>query len=383
MTPVLLVVEQLRREVPGGIGTFSTGLIQGLNAMSAGPPGTSSLDSEVPPITLYASRAPGGSHRQDPLAGYGRAVRSSWLPGPVLTRAWDLGLVHAPSGFPIVHSVSLAAPPLRGRDPALVVTVHDLAWRVVPDTFPARGRRWHEASLHRAFRRARRFVVPATTIADELVAAGADPSSVVVIPGGSDHLPPADDQGAQGLLARLGVRGEFLLSVGTLEPRKNLERLFLAYGMCRAELPEPWPLVVVGPSGWGTVSRDLDSARDLDGAGGLGGIVATGRVSDGVLAALYRRARLLVYVPLYEGFGLPAVEAMRAGTPVLASPIPSVGDAAAKVDPLVPESIAKSMLSVACDETVRGSLVRAGLSHTEEMTWERTARLHVELWDGL
>ncbi|HXW35467.1 MAG TPA: glycosyltransferase family 1 protein, partial [Acidimicrobiales bacterium] len=293
----------------------------------------------------------------------------SRLPGPLLTRAWDLGLIDAPRGSDVVHCVSQATPP--SHDAALVVTIHDLAWRVLPDAFPPRGRRWHEASFERALRRADRFVVPSVPTADDLARAGAPASSILVISPGADHLPEPDDDSARKWLQRLGVDGEFLLSVGTLEPRKNLERLAAAYRLCRPALPEPWPLVVVGPTGWGAIPSDVH------------GLIAGGRVAPAVLASLYKRARMLVYVPLFEGFGLPPIEAMRAGTAVVASPMPSTTEAALVVDPLEPASIAEGILSVSSDDVGRRALIEAGFERTKEMTWETVGRDHVTLWSEL
>ena len=168
--------------------------------------------------------------------------------------------------------------------------------------------------------------------------------SITVIPMGSDHLPPPDIGGAAAHLASLGVHGPFLLSVGTLEPRKNLRRLVEAYESIRDELPEPWPLVMVGPSGWG---EQVPPGP---------GVVHAGSVSAGELSGLYASARLLAYVPLIEGFGLPPVEAMSVGTPVVASPLPSTGGAAREVDPNDTASIAAGLLDVATDEPVRQEL---------------------------
>ena len=176
-------------------------------------------------------------------------MRRSLLPGPLLTRAWDHGVLRAPSGFDVVHATSLST--MEPGAAAMVATVHDLLWRRLPDAYPARGRAWHEAALRRALRRADRFIVPSEVVANDLCEAGAPEEAVTVIPMGSDHLPPPDVEGAGAHLARLGIRGPFLLSVGTLEPRKNQARLIAAYARIRGSLPEPWPLVMVGPIGWG------------------------------------------------------------------------------------------------------------------------------------
>lgn len=231
---VLLLVEQLRRSAAGGIGTYVLGLLQGLDALAAEDP------DGAPELVLTASRSRSGPDG-DPLATLGHPLHASVLPGPLLTRAWDRGIVRAPSGIDVVHAVSLATLE-PGRAP-LVVTIHDLLWRRIPEAYPWRGRHWHEAALRRALRRADRFIVPADVVASDLMDTGAAPDDIVVVPMGSDHLPPPDVAAARSHLATLGVHGPFLLCVGTLEPRKNLQRLIEAYGAIhgpRCPRPGPW-----------------------------------------------------------------------------------------------------------------------------------------------
>jgi glycosyltransferase involved in cell wall biosynthesis len=360
---VLLVVEQLRRAVAGGIGTYTLGLLQGLHEMG----------SDGPRLTLHGSRPPAAP---DPLLDHGHPVRASNLPGPLLTRLWDRRLLGPPDvGADVVHATSLAFPaPEKG--PPLSVMVHDVAWREVPEAYPPRGRRWHEAALQRALAGAHTLVVPARQAADALVAAGAPASKVEVIAEGADHLPAADLAGAQRILDRLGVKEGFLLTVATLQPRKNLARLLEAYDRARSELGEPWPLVVVGPKGWG---------EQLPASAVPHGVVLAGEVRGAELAGLYRKARCLAFVPLVEGFGLPPVEAMRECTPVVSSPVPSVeGTAAAlEVDPLDVKAIARGLVQASSDERTRSALVTAGLELTAELTWEAAARRHVDLWKAM
>jgi len=355
---VLLLAEQLRRSAAGGIGTYVLGLLQGLDELAAADPG------DAPELVLTASRA---TRHPDPLAGLGHAVRTSPLPGPLLTRAWDHGLIRAPSDVDLVHAVSLAT--LEPGARPLVVTVHDLLWRRIPEAYPARGRRWHERALDRALRRADRFIVPAEVVADDLVAAGAARERITVIPMGSDHLPPPDTAAAAAHLAQLDVHGPYLLCVGTLEPRKNLQRLVEAYGTIRDSLPEPWPLVMVGPSGWGEQVAPTT------------GVIHAGSVSAEELSGLYASARLLAYVPLIEGFGLPPVEAMSVGTPVVASPLPSTSGAAYEVDPHDTAAIAAGLLEVATDEPIREELIRRGEARSRELTWSSIARRHRDVWE--
>jgi glycosyltransferase involved in cell wall biosynthesis len=353
---VLLVAEQLRRAVPGGIGTYVEGLVQGLCEL---------YPAARLPVTLLASRVRGA----DPLAALGPRVATVALPPRVLVKAWDIGAARLGRGYSAVHATSFAIPPAAVP---LVATVHDLAWRRLPDAYPARGRRWHEAGLARTLRRAGRLVVPSEAVAGELrslIPVG-DTDRVVVIEEGSDHLPAPDAAGTRQALERLGVPADFLLAVGTLEPRKNLRRLFAAYGEARPELPEPWPLVVVGPTGWGDAAEEHLPQ----------GVVLAGKVEAAVLAGLYAACRCLAYVPLREGFGLPVVEAMRAGAPVVASPVPSSGGAALDVDPLDVDALAAGLLVGATDGTRRDALIAAGRARTAGLTWARSAARHVELW---
>ncbi len=373
---VLLAVEQLRRQVPGGIGAHARGLLGGLAQCSG--------EDERVSVTLLASRAPGhfvgaASSSRDPLAAFGLPLRAARLPGPLLTRAWDHGWCHAPEGFDVVHSVSLAAPRLRRSSRSrLFVTVHDVAWRRHPEATTLRGRRWHEGALTRARDSGASLVVPSQLVASDLTAYGIDPDRITVVPSGADHLPAPDAAATDELLRRAGVPGEFLLSVGTLEPRKNLDRLVAAFGRVRPSLPAPWPLIVVGPAGWGAGPREPDHA----------GVVFTGALPDAVLADLYRRARAFAYVPLTEGYGLPPLEAMRVGTPTVISPeVPSVHDlgatepaAARIVDPLDVEDIAAGLAAVLTDDVLRADLARRGAEYASTRTWHATARRHVALW---
>lgn len=331
---VALVAEQLRRPVPGGIGTYVRGLLKG--------------SARLPERDIWVT------------------PRQWRLPVQLVSRAWDRGLLGGLSPFDVVHAPALAFPP---TSKPLVVTVHGLEWRDLDHRVPDRARRWHEAALARAVRRGAMVLASSPALASELRAEGVP--RVTALDGplyGCDHLPPPDEAAASELLERLGVPGPFLLNVGTLEPRKNLGRLVQAYERARPRLPDRAPLLVVGPAGWGPGVPPTE------------GVIPTGPVDDAVLAGLYRAATAVAYVPLHEGFGLPAVEAMLAGAPVLASAVPSVGDAALVVNPLDVQQIAAGLVRVSTDGSDRDQLIADGAAHAGALTWARAAERHADLW---
>ena len=237
----------------------------------------------------------------------------------------------------------------------LVVTVHDLAVLRHPETFNQWTRHYSRLCVSRVVRAARIVIAVSEHTKQELVELLATPAEKIrVVPNGvSDVFSP--DGPAE--------VGDYVLAVGTLEPRKNLARLADATRRLGLELR------IAGNTGWGDVRLGSDGVRLL------------GRVSDAELARLYRGARCLAYPSLEEGFGIPIVEAMASGTPVVTSRGGATeevaGEAAVLVDPLDPTSIAGG-IEVAQER--RDELARAGLERARAFDWAETARRTADVY---
>lgn len=252
-----------------------------------------------------------------------------------------------------------------------VVTIHDLVWRHAPQTMKSTGRLLDFLLMPRSIRKADGVIaVSAATAADIQAELPALPNDRVrVIHEGASCVDPLPRE----VLDSLGITGKFILFVGTLEPRKNLKRLLVAYRSLEPELQREYPLVIAGGKGWG----EDDLAALIVGYGLEDHVVITGYVAGDVLATLYRYAELLVMPSLYEGFGLPLVEAMSFGTPVLTSNCSSMkevtGEAGVLVDPYDSASIATGIKEVLVDNELRNRLAKKGRERAKIFSWDRAA----------
>ncbi len=270
----------------------------------------------------------GGSGRVSTL------VRDVWW--------YPLALPRAARGLDVLHCPTFRAP-LQSRVP-LVITVHDLAVLRHPETFNQWTRRYSRLFVPRVARAARIVIAVSEFTRRELLGLLHVPDERIrVIPNGVSEIFVPNGPAAE---------GDYVLAVGTLEPRKNLGAAQQAARRLGVELR------VVGSKGWGDVAVD----------GWLG------RVSDERLAELYRGARCLVWPSFYEGFGMPVLEAMACGTPVVTSAggatEETAGDAAVLVDPSDPTSIAAGIEEA---ESRRDELVRLGLERAKAFSWDRAA----------
>jgi glycosyltransferase involved in cell wall biosynthesis len=271
----------------------------------------------------------------------------AWYPMRLERRARHLDVLHCTT----FRGPSGAAVPT-------VVTVHDLAILRYPEAFPRWHRHYGSVGLGMVLRGADTIVAVSQFTKDEVVElAGIPAERVRVVPNGVDPIFRESEAPSDTV-----SHGEYVLAVATLEPRKNLERVVEAARLAAVELR------VVGARGWGGV--------DVPGW--------VGEIPDAELAQLYRGARCVVYASLYEGFGLPVLEAMASGTPVVTSRRGATeevaGGAAVLVDPLDTESIAAGLAEA---QARREELVPLGLARAAEFTWERTADGVESLWREL
>jgi len=172
----------------------------------------------------------------------------------------------------------------------------------------------------------------------------------------------------------------FLIDVGTLEPRKNIQALLSCWEHVRERLEDPPQLVLCGKYGWKTES--IRSA--VEAAERQGWVRHLGYVSEEELASLYKHAQLVLFPSLYEGFGLPAVEALWAGTPLVCSDLPVlrevVGEAALFAPPDRPDLMAAAVVRVLEEQTLRSNLIQQGQQRIAELSWSRTAAQTLEVW---
>jgi glycosyltransferase involved in cell wall biosynthesis len=316
---------------------------------------------------LYVDRPPGPS----PLGAEIRCL--PW------TRRLVWSLWHAPRDLrrrpvDVFHGVTGFELPPRGPW-ALVTTVHDLVPLRLPGLVPARHRWAVRCLLPAALRRANQVIaVSETTRAELLARYRLPPARVTVVPeAAASHFAPPAPAALAAVRARYGLGRPYVLFVGFLEPKKNLGALLQAVArLDRRGAWGPTELVVAGAPGWGPDPRRQVQAFGLDGL-----VRFVGPVADADLSALYGGAVAFAFPSLWEGFGLPVLEAMAAGAPVIASDrgaLPEVTAGAALLVEPTPEPLADGLGQLLADPALRERLRAAGLARAAEFSWERTAR---------
>ena len=353
-------------EQGGGIGRYVRELVAALAV----------LDSETP----YRLFVAGADRKSLPPAP---GPNFTWAPSR-LSPTWFARLWHrARLPIPVerwtgpldcFHATDFVLPPTR---PAArtVLTVHDLSFVRVPGAASPRLKAYLDRVVPRSVRRADHILADSQATKDDLVALyGTPPDRIsVLLSGVHPRFRPASPEAVAAVRARYAVGdAPFVLAVGTVQPRKNYERLMAAFAALPPALADV-RLVIAGGKGWleGPIHAAMESLGLRD------RVQFIGFVADADLPALYTAARCLAFPSLYEGFGLPVLEAMACGTPVLTSNVSSLlevaGEAAVLVDPLDVEGITDGLRRILSDDALRSVLIARGFERAAAFTWERGA----------
>jgi glycosyltransferase involved in cell wall biosynthesis len=335
-----------------GVPNYILGALRGLVAVAED-------EHEIVPFAPVSLR--GKRNVAEVLDGLGLHPRVGWIPFAHIWRtAWSrLGRPPAErflGPFDVLHFWDWMYPPQRAGVRATMI--HDLVPLRHPEWTTPRTRSMHTAKYRNAARTCDVIFVNSTYTGTDVVELLGVPEERIRLapPGAGEEFRP------EGERADLGR--PYVLTVATLEPRKNLETLLVAHRLLDSDLL----LAVAGPPGWGP---EVELERE--------GVRGLGYVSDEELANLYRGAEAFVFPSRFEGFGIPVVEAMRCGTPAVVSSHPSLddacGDAAVRVDPDSAEAIAAGIEEALAR---RGDLAQRGLAHARDFTWEATGRAFLD-----
>jgi glycosyltransferase involved in cell wall biosynthesis len=356
-----------------GIGRYTRELVTALAQVDA-----------ADRFTLFSSE-PAVAGREFPLAPNMRP-RVFGVGNRRMTIVWQRLNVPLPAELlmgraHVVHGPDFVLPPvLRARR---VVTIHDLAFITHPECAVPSLVRYLKTAVPRSVRAADRVIAVSQRTADDLVRHMGTPRekiSVIYLGISPGFTPQRDPEAIARMRARYGLAQPSVLAVGTIEPRKNYERLIAAFAEASRAPGGPRMLVIAGRKGWlfeGTFAaveryRVANAVRFLD------------FVPDEDLLPLYQSADVLAMPSIYEGFGIPAVEAMAAGVPVVTSTggsLPEiVGDAALTVAPDDVDALSTAMLRLLTDGELRASLVQRGLRRASRFTWQAAAQAHVQVY---
>jgi glycosyltransferase involved in cell wall biosynthesis len=291
---------------------------------------------------------------------------------PLLASRARLALLH----------VTYVAPPVCPCP--TVVSVHDIAYKLFPEYFPARVRLMLSLLVPLSMRRAAHVLTLSMCAKQDIVTHYEIPESKVSIVRagvGPQFQVLSDPDRLAAVKARYGIEGEFILAVGNLQPRKNIRRLIQAYSQLPALVQNRFRLVIAGQALW----QHSDIYLAAGEYGVQDRITFTGYVADADLPPLYNAATLFVYPSLYEGFGLPILESMACGTPVVTSNVSSLpevaGEAALLVDPTDVQEIALKMAQALQDRQLAHDLSEQGIERARTFSWHETARRTLEVYE--
>lgn len=353
----------------GGGATYIRGLVQAL----------AQVDDENEYTLLLTPRQSDVS-----LPGTERMHRMIVPPDNLPVRiSLAIPLVALWSRFDLIHFEHMVPPycPI-----PFVVSVHDISFERYPSFFQRQNVIKDRITMPLTMRNAVAVLTLTQFSKDDMIRRYRVPSSRVIVTGcGVDpaFMPIRDQSLLSQVRERYGTSDHFILSVGELQPRKNLQRSIQAYIRLRRSGAIHHKFVLVGRKAW----LFDDTFAEARASGFENDIVFTGYVPDTDLVALYSAADVFVYPSLFEGFGLPPLEAMACGTPVITSNTSSlpevVGDAAVMVDPLNVDALARAIRQLLCDDDERGRLSRQGIERARQFTWLDVGRTVMSTYRSL
>ena len=256
----------------------------------------------------------------------------------------------------------------------IVATVHDFSWEIYPEYQPVERVEYFQKYFYAAIAQCDHIITGSHFTKSEIIErTGLTSEKITVIYHGVDHRLFYPRQSSP------KPAQKYILAVGSIEPRKNLKNVLAAYAMMEKATRDEYHLILVGAAGWNNqeILKEIDSLSQW--------VSYSGYVSDEELAILYTQASLFIYPSLYEGFGIPPLEAMACGAPVMvsdASTLPEVcGDAAYYVDPLDTKVIKEGIQKVLGDDALQKALIAKGLVRAKEFSWEKSALEHHAVFD--
>ena len=304
------------------------------------------------------------------------SVRSTLPHTPLIRIPLTLSAELRRNPVDVLH-VQFTAPPFSPCP--VVVSIHDLSFEHLPQTFTWRSRKQLRITVRRTARQASQVIALSEYARNDIVETyqiRPDKISVIPLSAGDHFRPIIDEEELQRVRQTYGIEGEYMLSVGAIQPRKNLGRLVAAYSHLRGAKPEGKlpKLVLAGKCAW-LYDETLRAIEELELSDS---IILTGYVPESDLPALYSGALCFIYPSYFEGFGLPPLEAMQCGVPVIVgnrTSLPEVvGDAGVLVDPFDVNALAAAIEKVISDSDLRARLSVQGLARAKIFEWRETAR---------